>query len=173
MIIHLEGTVNSEMVDKLIEHYNKLEFINAETNLETLTIYFKSGGGENASASVIIDLINNNKENTILIAYDQILSNGFKIFFEVICPKRIVPHTIGMYHLTSHPNIIIYEGHTLETDPYIDFVKANMKGFNYLESVHKLVDFTEKELKDLKSNQDVWITEKRLNQMLKYNLKTK
>lgn len=169
MIIHLAGEVNPEMLDKLIEAYNKLEYISVEKQ-EILIIYFSSGGGDNSSSSAIIQLINSNKDKTIVYAYDKILSNGFKIFYEIECKKDLIEDIVGMYHLTVHPGLIHYEGGK-DKDDYNKFAKLGMKNYYYLDKVHSLVNFTDKELEDIKDHKDTWFNYKRLKTMLKYNNK--
>ena len=83
MIININGNVDNEMLDKFIE------FFNNNNKLEKI-IYFSSRGGNVDSASAIINLINQNKITTTLIAYSKICSCGFDIFFKSECLRNLL-----------------------------------------------------------------------------------
>lgn len=170
MILNLKDDINEGMLQLLIDAYNKLEFTGTG-ELERLTIYFSSNGGENTSTAAIIDLINKNKDITTIIAYENLLSNGFRLFYAVECDRELLDTTIGMYHLTRNEGVRLYEGLKDQNHSYDLFVKKKLNNFNYLNSTHKLVEFTEEELQEIKNHNDMWFDYKRLKQMLKYNLK--
>lgn len=163
MILHLNGVINQDLLEKLIDAYNALP---PETTLE---IYLCSEGGENSTAAAMIDLINEHSDITVVKAYNLLASNGFKLFYEVTCEKYILPETIGMYHLTKHPSLAHYEGNTKHNADYDEFIKKGLNNYSYMNQVKNLVNFTEAELKNIKLNYDVWFDTKRLMTMLKYN----
>jgi len=171
MILNLKGEINEDMLQLLIDGYNKLEFLGTG-ELEKLIIYFSSGGGENASTTAILNLINRNKDITTFIAYENLLSNGFRLFYAIKCNKELLESTIGMYHLTRNDSMRLYEGLKDQNHSYDAFVKKKLGNFNYLNSTHELVNFTDEELEGMKNHNDLWFDYKRLKQMLKYNLRS-
>ncbi len=100
------------------------------------------------------------------------LSNGFRLFYAVECERELLDTTIGMYHLTRNEGgIRVYEGLKDQSHSYDLFVKKTLSSFKYLNSTHTLVNFTDKELEEIKNHNDMWFDYNRLKQMLKYNLK--
>ena len=170
MILHLRGYVNEEMVQTLVDSYNRLE-MTKDGEIEPLDILFSSTGGSCASTAAIVYLINANKDITTFTGYEQLLSNGFRIFFEVECKKVLLKETRAMYHLTSLEGLMYIEGNVAHNLEFENFIKSTMNSFDYLNDTNNLVQFTAKELELIKSGKDLWVTPKRLSQMLKFNLK--
>lgn len=166
MILHFNETIDEKAVDLLVQAYNSLH------PEEKLEILFCSMGGANHCTEVLAHLINANADRTVLIGYGGLMSNGFKLFFKVACEKFLLPQTFGMYHLTRlDGGTVEFEGSVKHNSDYSEFMKKRMRSFDYLNETHDLVNFSEKELETIKSNYDCYIDTKRLEQMLKYNLK--
>ena len=85
------------------------------------------------------------------------------------CYKEIIDDTFGMYHLSSHPGVHVYEGGTMKNNEYSHFVNNTLNNYNYLDNVNSLVKFTKEELKNIKDNRDVYFSTERLREMLKFN----
>lgn len=168
MTLHINQQIDKELLEVLVNAYNKLEYTSCNEK-EHLIIYFSSPGGENSSTSALIHLINTYKDITTLFAYNEISSNGFRLFYEVECYKEIIDDTFGMYHLSSHPGVHVYEGGTMKNNEYSHFVNNTLNNYNYLDNVNSLVKFTKEELKNIKDNRDVYFSTERLREMLKFN----
>lgn len=168
MILNLNQQIDDKALNTLIDAYNSLR-VTEDGKIEPLDILFSSYGGSNSVAAAIIKVINSNADITTMIGYDHLCSNGFKIFFEVECPKEILGETRGMYHLTRNDGLIVYEGNVTKNAEYDEFIKKELNSFSYLNRTHELVNFTDKELELIKNNKDAWFSTKRLQQMLKYN----
>lgn len=97
MILHLNGTIDSEQVDKLIEAVNKHQ---KKKYIEKITIYFRSEGGDTEAMTALVSIINNNKDIINLIGYGILYSSGFLIFFSSKCERSLLPGTVGMCHYT-------------------------------------------------------------------------
>jgi len=170
MIMNFNDHLNRESFDYFVKTIDS--FLMNRQEGEKLNIYFGSPGGINSIASAIIKLINDNKENIILYAYDQISSNGFKVFFEVKCEKMLIEDVIGMYHLTRIDEISIYEGGKMNNNnTYEQFARKSVSSFYYLNKVHKYVNFTKEELEDIKNHKDIFFNYNRLMEMYRYNKK--
>jgi len=170
MILHINQAIDSSALQKLIDAYNNLEMLE-DGKVEALQILFASEGGDNASTEAMIALINTNADITSVVGYSHLYSNGFKLFFEVKCPKVILKETRAMYHLTRNSGLMIFEGNVTHNADYDEYVKKEMSNFHYLQRTNELVNFTEAEMKKIKANYDLWIPEKRLKQMYNYNKK--
>lgn len=165
MIINIDGEINSELVDTIVDVYNKLE------EEEKLTILLRSNGGENDATSAILHVIHEHASATNIVGYGGLLSNGFRLFFEAKCSKQVLHDTHGMFHLTRNAGIIIYEGGVTRNAEYDEFKRKTMNSFYYLEKIDKYVGFTRAEIKSIKANEDCFFNEDRLNEMIEYNKK--
>lgn len=93
-IISISGEFNSETLNKFIEDYN-----NTPDEVTDLHIYLSSFGGESSVSECIVDIIEHSKYHVTLIASDDISSAAFYLFFKSKGDKRILPNTIGMFHM--------------------------------------------------------------------------
>lgn len=94
--INIDGEIEKEVFDKLVEFYNDLGDSYAR-------IYLSSHGGATSTGEVIVDLVNENAEKTTLIGYDNLFSCGFSIFFMSKCNKYLLNDCVGMYHQSIVP----------------------------------------------------------------------
>lgn len=158
MILHINGKVNDEMLDKFIDAYNQ--------NADEYIIYFNSTGGFYEKGKCIIDLINKNASKTKLIAYFNISSSAFEIFFRAKCEREILNCAIGMYHLG-----------TLEFDYNVNGKLAYHCGVaqrkdmienTYPETIAfcKQLGFTQSELRKFNKGEDVYFLSSRLQEFL-------
>lgn len=154
MIAHINGKVDTEMLDKFIQLFNN--------NADEYTIYFSSTGGSLEDANVIIDLINKNANKVTLIAYFSILSAGFDIFFKTKCKKEILSTAIGMYHLgvveidmSVNGKVAYHSG--------VAQMKDNVKN-QYPKALEfcKSLGFNDTELRKIKKGDDVYFIYDRL-----------
>lgn len=169
MILKLEGEINDDMLDKLIDAYNILP------DGDNIDIYFSSMGGDERIMSVILHLINLNCDKTVLYAYDTIASSAFELFFMVNCKKQYIGGVIGMYHMASAS--LDYNENGQPKTKY-DFVVCDYLKYYCRENTVKLCDFlklTESENNEIFSNEGIqlWFTTERMNEFLEIAQKNK
>lgn len=92
-VIIFDGIIDTDGVTHLI---NQVDL--SKNN----TIYFSSSGGDKYLGDVLIDFINKHKTKINLIAFKEISSEGFNIFFSVQCFRGILPWTDAKIHLGSN-----------------------------------------------------------------------
>lgn len=159
MILNLHESVSDEMFNKVIIAYNSLK---EEENLE---IYLNTTGGEMNTAEAMIDFINQHSANIILIAYGEIYSAGFFIFFKANCERRIISGTMGMCHLIR--TSLEYGEHS---KLYYEVDRSNMRWLSsqreWTSKFYKKLGMTNKEVKKIDAGKEVYFTTKRLNELL-------
>jgi hypothetical protein len=166
MILSLRGSINEEMLDKVINAYNNI------SEKERLTIYLNSTGGNVSISDTITNIINQNSTKTFLIAYGTIYSSAFKLFFEADCPKSLAPTCIGMFHQSTMP-IVMNENFKPSFAEDHCFNKL-LTNFCKPETIRfcEYLEFTAKELQKIKRDEDVYFLPDRLQEFLSINLKS-
>jgi hypothetical protein len=159
MILNIDGEIDQPILDKLVQFYNQ--------DSDEFQIYFSSNGGITSVAEAIIDLINKNGAKTTLIAYNEILSSAFSIFFKSNCKKTILDETIGMYHQATQQLFHNERGLSTPKDQFLrDQLTLDRK--KSLKFINDL-DFNNKEKKLYNLGQDVWFNTTRLRNLLSAN----
>jgi len=160
MVIDISGTIDQDAFGNIIKAYNNLP------NDEGLNIYINSSGGDPDFGDSIIDVINNNKEQTTLIAYGKICSAAFDLFYKAKCSKRLLDGVIGMAHLAR----VEMENFTV-TDSK-ETIEAGIYKKWWAEDKKKRLKFYEdlgldrKELQKIKQRGDVYFQYNRLLELL-------
>jgi len=159
MILSLQGEVNQEMFDKLVEFYNK--------NPDNATIYFTSHGGSTDIQECIIDLINKYSTITTLIGYKDLLSSGFDVFFSTKCKHELLPGTLGMYHLPILNNVSLCTNGKHDS-PYNEAVFEKTKTYLKDQTLElcKRLKMTKKEKQIILDNEDAYFLPKRMEEFL-------
>lgn len=158
MIVNIIGEIGNEAFEKLISVYNELK------EGQTLTIYLHSGGGSVEAMESIIDLITTNKDKTTLIAYGEICSAAFDIFFRSNCERDILRGTTGMAHYTGINVNIISKTKVNKSDKgYVEWNKIEMA---YCLKFYEKLGFNKSELKSIKEGKDVFFQTGRLVEFL-------
>lgn len=165
MILNINAEVNLEMFNNLVNAYNQLY------PDDILDIYFASVGGDVSIVYAMLDLVDKNRDRTILTGYSHLFSSGFKFFFQANCEKKLLPQVDGMYHLTNIVGLKLMEGAITHNSEYETFLRKKLKGFPTLDETSQFVDFTEDEIDRIKNNYDEYFSYNRLEKMLKYNKK--
>lgn len=158
MILNLDGPVNPDMVDKLIQVINQSD--------EQIVIYFCSEGGDIFSEQIMIKLLSDYKERIILIGYGCLYSAAFYIFFKAECPTMLMPYTIGMAHQAVNVFNLNERGlpKTKQDKFHIESLKAQYKeGIDF----GKNLGFTDEELKTIIDGDDLFLPYKRMLQLWK------
>lgn len=158
MILHLEGDVNTEMVNALANALN--------ANEEPITIYLCSPGGSVSSEQLLIHLINTNAERITLIGYGGLQSAAFTIFFKAECPTALLPYTIGMAHQAYGLFQINEKGLPKDNEDkfYINSLKAHHKEEM---AFYKSIGLTAEELKCISEGNNLYLPYKRMYQIWK------
>lgn len=152
MIISITGEVGPDTLEGLIKAYNDI------TEKDTLEIYLNSLGGSVASAEAIIHLINKNNDRTTIIAYGEISSAAFDIFFRATCDKFILRDTYSRIH-----NIVNTQDFEKMPIPWVkEYNEASAKFFEKL-------GIKKSEILKIKKGQEVYLTFDRLIEMLRAN----
>lgn len=165
MLYRLDNRISDDTLDGLINAVRELQ------PLEDLHIYMRGEGGEIGPAEAIINILDNisNTNNVTLFAYDFILSSHFQIFFKSrVQNKVILANAHGMIHKESW-EISIAEGGRFKQ--YHKFMENFISVRDTLPETKSLVKLTNEEIKTYKNNEDVWVLNDRLHEMLEYNKK--
>lgn len=76
--------------------------INESNPEEVIEMYLHSNGGSTAIKEAVTDIINANPEKFTLVGYEYLASSAFNLFIKAKCRKKLLPGTIGMYHLATN-----------------------------------------------------------------------
>jgi ATP-dependent protease ClpP protease subunit len=162
MRLLLSGEINEDLFTKLIDFYNSLGEEKAE-------IYLNSIGGARDYVEPMVDVINENKEHTVVIGFGQLMSSAFDIFFLINSRKIILDGTIGMTHLSSiclSQDVKLVKDFKIETAEYLkDLEYDNAVKFK----LYKSIGLTKTELNRIKKGEDVYFQYDRLSDLLKNN----
>lgn len=158
MVIGITGSIETEILDKLIRTYNELP--------DKLDIYLNSEGGDPDIGVAIIDLINNNSEKTKIIGYGKLFSTGFDIFFKSNCKRLLLSGVLGMAHMVAleMKDFSINESSSVsEASNYKKWLEQDKKS--------RLVDYekiglNKKELSKIKSGGDCYFQFNRLLELM-------
>lgn len=154
MILRLNGTIDDDMLSKLIDFYNE---VGKEENKSAI-IYFSSNGGSCVSSDAMIDLINYHKDITTLVGYNALFSSAFDLFFNTECKHKFAGGVIGMYHQAETGININEMGRTISDEDKVkkDYVTIYCKDKTN-QMMLKLKFVTN--IKDkIKKGKDVWFT---------------
>lgn len=157
---------------------NYLDYEDGKDDLEKLVnflnenpgsrVYFGSNGGICWVMEIVLEIIN--EKCGELVAVADIQSAGFKLFFLAKCKKRLAPSTTGMFHLAGRKMRITSEGRPDNEDDEFWFKetrKRTKEDIKFCESI----GMNENEVKKIKASRNVLFTQKRLNELLKFQLK--
>lgn len=165
MLYRLDNRITDESLDGLISVVRELQ------PLEDLHIYLRGEGGEVGPTEAIINILDNlsNTNNVSIFAYDFILSCHFHIFFKSkIQNKIILANCHGMIHKESW-DLTLVEGAGVK--PHHRFMRDYITERDTLPELKTLVKLTPEETKMYKNNEDIWVLNDRLHEMLEYNKK--
>lgn len=151
------------------ENTNKLfDFINQNQD-EEMTIFIDSSGGSNFFTNPIIEVLNNHKEKIKLVSSGYIYSNAFLIFFLFEGKKELLREIQGMFHYSGR-DFRLTENGKLEYTQEIFELGELKKSKLFSEKFAEDLGFTDKEMKKLKSNKNVYFSKERLEELLNNQL---
>lgn len=163
-VISIDGDISKESLEEIIEAYNELD------DGEYLFVYLFSSGGRPEYAEAIIHLINENCDRTVLVAFGEICSAAFDIFFRSICERKILPGTSGMAHFCRVPVV------TIKNNSALGETEKNNIAWSKTDAKRKLdfyafIGFTKKELRTVETGKDIWFTDERMKELLNNHIK--
>lgn len=160
MVALLEGKVDTNMLKQLIEIVKEARDRNEQT-----TIYFNSQGGDMTVIDPIVEVLDSHSDIIELVAFCEISSSAFIIFFKTTAPKRIMEDTVGCIH-NGYMNVDKDSMGNLKNE-YASFLykelRANSK---HVLTFYKNLGVTEVELAQIGSGKDIFINSKRLKEFL-------
>lgn len=156
MILNLNGYIDENTPNILID------FIVTYRG-EQKQIYFSSEGGWISESNVMLDVLNNCKNEVELIGYNSLSSCAFELFFKAECKKRILYGTRGMLHFAKATLDVNQKGHI--TDKYnLTNLKENTSKRN--DELIKKLKLTPKEISKYNKGGDVEFTYNRMLELL-------
>lgn len=163
-ILYITGEINDALVNSFIKDYNKLD------KDEPIVIYINTMGGDVYHAEVIIDVINNNKENITLIASGEIYSAGFNIFFFSQCAKKLLPEALGMAHFAW--SIFQFDESGKPSNDQDKFLMTEMKRSKDITIKRfEKIGLNPKEINKIKQSKECYFSNERLHELLNYGKK--
>ena len=166
MILKLEGEINEELFNLLVDAHNNCPYE------DVLTVYFSSDGGDLGVTEAIIDLINESEKIDIIKAYGGLFSGGFFIPMLVKKPVEFLNYSVGMIHTAWFPSAPIYgnkEIHKHSKELYEEMFKSCN---TLIDTIENLKILNKTELKRFKNNEDVYLSVDRLREMREIVWKT-
>ena len=150
-------------VEKVIEFYSM--------SYSNNYIYLSTSGGENAALNLILDLINKNRNNTVLILNEVTASNGLVLYIMAECKKEIKQNSYGIAHLSSFETRITgYDMDSILSEEVEHLKMTNKKLIKMYEDIgvgKKLID-------RMKNGEDILLDYKFLKRYTdEYNKKNK
>lgn len=150
---HFEKDLDTETIQNLIDILNQHEKID---------LFFSTEGGETVSAKVLINYLNNRKDDIVLHLTDVLISAGVLILLEfkgkIILTEEldfILAHKIDRLVYTNRKQLV-------ETKVLLgQLVETNKK----IASKLLAIGFTSKEVKDYNSGKDVVLFRKDFNRL--------
>lgn len=166
MYFSWDGPINEEFLSKITE------IINATTPDEVTYFYFSSTGGNVPIALAAIDMINRCDNPIGIIAYSELFSSAFHIFFKARCGKALIETCVGGIH-QRYGNIRVNSDGKIK--PEDDSVGSFRKqGEKYAREDYvwlKGLGLTEEELEDFKRGKDLFFNYNQLSKILNYQIK--
>lgn len=159
MIIRLEGEINEEMLDILIQGHN-----NCPPD-EGIDLYFSSEGGSLPITRVIVDIINESDKIEVVKCYGELYSGGFFIPMFNTKPVEFLESSVGMVHKAWFPSVPLHDNLTLHKTSKEVFEKMSEGCQKLSEEVEQLKILNKEELKRFKNNEDVYLSVERLREM--------
>lgn len=154
--IIFEKEINFENISRLISAIE-------EAKKEKVQIYFSSIGGVPHAGDIFLDFIKNSDCLVELIAFYQISSAAFDVFFNSKCKKRIMDFTSATVHLVT--NDINYKENKDKTSiarsMYNEVILMNKESRKFYKKI-----LTKKEYNRMQQGKDVQLDTNRLKEIL-------
>lgn len=154
--ILLHGEIDKNLFIDLISNFDYNDYN---------VIYLNSNGGFTSYIPAFVKFFNENSSKLKLVAFEQISSAAFDIFFKSECDKEILEGTFACLHFSSVYLTINAAGQA--TTPYDAFMlKTIKKKKDNTISFFKKIGMNENEISHIKNNIDLFVSFDRLKQIL-------
>lgn len=174
--IMMTDEITTESVTTVINAIVEYNNTNAVSKTKgQIKLYFSSTGGYIAPAAVFIDFLNSYKyDNLTMIAYQDLLSSGFNVFFSInndLIKRKILDncHCMGLIHTPTYcADVRLLNDRVGYEKKMHDDIKKTSK--NYIREVKSLNFLTKKELSLLTNGKDVIVTKDTLIDLVDRNV---
>ena len=95
LILHKEK-FDSDFLEKIAKAFNESK------PEEVIELYLHSNGGSISIKEAVTEIVNTDPTKFYLVGYEYLASSAFNFFVEAKCSKKLLPGTIGMYHLATN-----------------------------------------------------------------------
>lgn len=150
LIFHKES-FDKDFLEKLAKAFNESK------PDEVIDLYLNSNGGSASIKEAVTEIINTNSEKFYLVGYDYLASSAFNFFIEAKCKKKLLPGTIGMYHLAI--NNLDFNDRMKPVYGIDEACIKRIKEFDHPSNLEfmKACGFTAKETKKANKGDDVFL----------------
>jgi len=162
-VVVFDTEINSAAIGNFLTGIHR---IIRQTPDAKIVIYFSSSGGSLTHADLLLSYLNSLQNNIILLAFHQISSAAFKVFFEFQGQKDIMDNTFSVIHKGSK-NIIARD---LDNTDSFDFFMTNrmMPVMNkQVIKLYKSIGLSKTELKKVENGKDLMLHTERLRKILR------
>lgn len=149
----IDGKIDEAMLNKFIDFCNQYE-------TEECTIIVNSGGGKSTISTVMLHIINLNKQRFTLVSAG-VYSAAFYIFYFAKCKRKIVIGSLGMIHKEYIDDVYINSNYKAiyPTD------KCQIKNLKSIDDSWVYTFLTKKEAKQYKNSEDIYCTFERMTEI--------
>lgn len=160
-----DAEINADSVYNLIEIMDNF-LLTPDLNPDILCkVYFNTNGGACYLAETLIDYFNSYPLNLELVISGECASAGITVASQTMRDISILPTAYGMIHKASG----LTESRTSDLKGTIDYFIKNVydKELNdYYMDIYKNFDLTKKELNIIQGNKDLYLSNKRLCEII-------
>jgi hypothetical protein len=162
-VVVFDSEINSSVIGGYLTGIQRI--INQSPDAK-IVIYFSSSGGSLTHADLLLSYLNSLHNNIILLAFHQISSAAFKVFFEFKGLKDIMDNTFSVIHKGSK-NLIARD---LDNTDSFDFFMTNkmMPVMNtQVTKLYKRIGLSKTELQKVNKGKDLMLHTERLRKILR------
>jgi hypothetical protein len=157
--INIKEAITNDTVDKLVSFFNEHE-------KQNITILLNSAGGEVPAMDALLSLINKRANSITLLAYGEVSSAAFFLFFNAKCKKDIIGDCLGMFHLSYGSYDIDSRGRPVFKPDKASMLRSKNFTHNRTIELCKSLSMTRSQISKIEKGDDVWFQPDRLKQFL-------
>lgn len=160
MTIIFENDITEESITHLINQIESSQMLDDNE----INIYFSSEGGCLSYTNLFIDYINNSKKIITLIAFGEVTSGGFSIFYHSECNKVILQEAFAGLHTRQVKLNVTQSVFDRTFDSFMD--KVQKKRIKEVDLPFFKELLTAKEYKVVANGNDLYIDSTRLRELI-------
>ncbi|MCA9750194.1 MAG: hypothetical protein KC414_13885 [Romboutsia sp.] len=158
--------LNKPFDDNIVEEF--IDKVNSATNVDSITVYLSSFGGDVSITPILRDIIQNYQMK--LIACSSLESSALDLFLTTNTPRTVLDETVGMFHRTYLTDVNIYN----------DFkpLNKNKSLLNIWKSepvclslVENFLELSPTDKKKVKNGENIYLNHNQLREALKKSIK--